>query len=86
MFSDYHHDSTQADMVLEKLMRVPCSDSQAAGRESLGVAWAFETSNPTSSDMLPLPRPHLLIFLILTNSATPRYVSSYSNHHINTHK
>ena len=45
-------------------------DAQAAGRqrETLGLAWAFETSKPTLSDTLPPARPHLLI---LSNSATP---------------
>ena len=30
-----------------------------------GLAWAFETLKPTSSDTLPLTRPHFLILLIL---------------------
>ena len=39
------HGSTQEDMVLEKQMSFH-SNPQAAGRESLGLAWAFETSEP----------------------------------------
>ena len=43
------------------------ADPQAK-RETLGLAWAFEMSQPTPSDTLSLTRPHLLILLILSNS------------------
>ena len=48
-------------MVLEE-PRALHPHPQAAGREreTLGLAWAFETSNPTPSDILPPIRPHLL--------------------------
>jgi hypothetical protein len=38
-------------------------------REKLDLVWAFETVNSSLSDTLP-PRPHLLIFLILSRSPT----------------
>lgn len=41
--------STQEDLGLEKV-RVLCLDPQAAGREILGLALAFETPEPTPSD------------------------------------
>jgi hypothetical protein len=41
---------------------------QAAGREPLGLAWFFETSNLTPNNTLPPTKPHLLI---LSNSVTP---------------
>ena len=41
-------------------------------RETLGMARAFETPKPTPSDTLPLISLHLLI---LSNSATPRWLS-----------
>jgi hypothetical protein len=45
-----------ADMVLEKWLRV----LQAARRESLGLAWAFESLKVHPQQQLPSTRPHLL--------------------------
>ena len=50
----------QADMVLEKELRVLHLDWQAAGRETPDLARAFETSKPTPSDILPPTRTYLL--------------------------
>jgi hypothetical protein len=59
----------QADMVLERELKVLHPDSQAAGkRETPGLGWVFQISKPTPSDILPPTRPHLLV---LSNSATP---------------
>jgi hypothetical protein len=41
------------------------------GGKRLGLAWTFEISKPTCSDILPPTRPHLLILLILSKSFTP---------------
>ena len=54
------HGSVQASMVLEKELRVLQLDLQATRRVTLGLAWAFETLKPTSSDILPTTRSHLL--------------------------
>ena len=48
--------------------------SQPTGREQ-DWSWAFETSKPTLSDILPPTRPHLLILLILSKSSTPWWLS-----------
>ena len=47
-------DGAQADMVLEKELRVQHLDPQAAGRDSepLGLTRAYEISKPISSDTL----------------------------------
>ena len=54
----------QADLVLEKELRVLHPDPQAAGRDSEPL-WArlelLGPLSPPSSDTLPLTRPHLLI-------------------------
>ena len=68
-FSPYCHDKEyggmRADMVLEKDLRVLHLDLQAAGRdsESLGLAWASETSkcspsNTSSNKVTPTPQDH----------------------------
>lgn len=53
----------QADLVLERQLRVPHLGRQAAGRErereSLGLAWVSETLKPTPSDTPSPTRPHL---------------------------
>lgn len=41
------------------------------GKRDSGPAWAFETSNPTSSDVLPPTKLQILIFLILPKSSIP---------------
>ena len=52
---------TQADRVLERL-RVLHPDPQAARRrEPLDLALALENSKPTSTDILPPTRPHLVV-------------------------
>jgi len=43
-------------------------------REPLGLAWAFETSKLTSSDIL-LPRPNLLIFLKECHSLVTKHLN-----------
>ena len=53
----------QADMVLEKALRVLHPDLQAAGRESDTGPGSVETSKPTASDTLPPTRPRLPILL-----------------------
>jgi hypothetical protein len=40
----------EADMVLKKELRDLHSDPQATGRETLGLAWALETTKLTPSD------------------------------------
>ena len=50
---------TQADMVLEKELRVLHLDLQV----TLGLAWALETSKSITNSMFPLRRPHVLILL-----------------------
>ena len=37
--------------------------------ETLSLAWAFETTNPTPSDTLPPTKPHLLILLIISKDS-----------------
>ena len=60
----YHHEGqcgdVQADMVLEKELRVQHQDHQAVGRESepLVLAWASETLKPTPRDT-PLQQSHM---------------------------
>ena len=68
----YHHGSehcsTQADVVLEKQLRVLYPDPQTTGTETLGLARTSETSKPAPSDrLLPPTKSHLLI---LSSSAT----------------
>ena len=48
----------------------------------LGSTWDSETSKPTPSDTLPPTRPHLLIPLILLNSATPWWLTSHIHEHM----
>ena len=52
----------QADTVLKKELGVLHLDLYTAGRTglALGLAWAFETSNPTPSDTLLPTKPQLL--------------------------
>ena len=40
-------------------------------RDTLGLAWAFETSKTTTSGILPPTNRHFLILLILSHIATP---------------
>jgi hypothetical protein len=50
----------EADMVLERKLRVPQPNPQARKRETLELAWAFKTPKPAPSDRLPQIRPHPL--------------------------
>jgi hypothetical protein len=58
-----HEGSIQADMVLEKELRVSYGSAGSMRREILGWAWAFQTSKLITSDALPPTRPHLPILL-----------------------
>ena len=61
------------------MVRVLCLDHQAAGRERLGLAWAFETSKPIPSDTLP-PTSHTH-----SNKVTPpNSASPMTNYHTPT--
>lgn len=57
-----HHDDPQAG-----------SGSQSIGRERdiLELAWVFETSKPSPSDILQPTRPHHLILLIIQTVLFP---------------
>jgi hypothetical protein len=77
------HGSGQADMVLQKELRVPHLDLRASGREN-ETHWAWlrvsETSKPSLSDTLPPGRPHFLIVLLPVGAIffqTTRIVMSY---------
>jgi hypothetical protein len=58
--------STQADMVLERCWVLHLNWQSAGGEsEPLDLAWASDTSKPTTSDIIasdiiPLIRPHLV--------------------------
>lgn len=56
----YNQRFPQADRELETELRVLHLDPQAAGRETLDLAWTLETSKPTHGDVLPPRRPHPL--------------------------
>jgi hypothetical protein len=63
----YHHTGehscTQADLVLEKILRQQTKQ---------GLARAFEPSQPTPSDILPQNRPYRLMLLVLSKRSTKR--------------
>jgi hypothetical protein len=62
----YHggmHGSMQADMVLEKELRVLHPHRQQAERHTLDLTRTLETSKPAPGDTLPPTRPDLLILL-----------------------
>jgi hypothetical protein len=50
-----------SDTVLAKELRVLHFDPQAKVNATGGLAWAYKTSQPVSSDTFPSTRPHLLI-------------------------
>ena len=72
------HGSIQADMLLEKELRILHLDPQAAGRER---HWAWlglqKTSKPTPSDTLLPTRSYLLFFQImpLPGNQSSKYIS-----------
>ena len=79
----------QVNIVLEKKLRVLYSDLQAAGRETLELAWASKTLKPTPRDTLPPTRPRLLMppkyccSLVTKHSGLWAHAGhSSSNHHI----
>ena len=50
----------QADVLLEKKLRLLLLDPQTSGRKILGLVRVLETSKPLPSDPLPSARPHFL--------------------------
>jgi hypothetical protein len=55
------HGYVQAEMMLERELRVLLLDQQAAGRVSHWTwLWRWKLQSPPPNDMLPPIRPHLL--------------------------
>lgn len=67
-YSRKNHAGMQADTVLEKELTVLHLDPQTARRGTLGLAWLFETSKPTHSDILSPQTPYLPQY---PNNVTP---------------
>lgn len=61
----YHHAGEQGGMQADMVVESSTAGSEGSRkRKPLGLAWAFDTSEPTLSDTLPSTRPQLLISIV----------------------